>query len=70
MQGLVGHTSRSMEHSGTKRNIDYDLLAQEVSEKHISKFYRDSYCYILVKNMSTLCPFSKISLRVNYRTLT
>ena len=34
----MGHTSRS---SDTESNVDYDDLAQEISEKNISKKPRD-----------------------------
>ena len=43
-QGLIGHTSRDIVHSGAKSNMAYDFLAQEFSEKHISKLCRDSHC--------------------------
>ena len=36
--GLMGHTSRSMADSGAESTLDYNISAQEVSEKkNISK---------------------------------
>ena len=59
-----------MEDGGAESNVDYDVLAQEVSkEKDISKWPRDCSCEISVKNMAAFYPYPKVCLRLNERVL-
>ncbi|MGE9574538.1 hypothetical protein ACQP3C_26175 [Escherichia coli] len=53
----MGHTNRRLENNAVDTNVDYDSLAQEVSEeKNFSMLPRDCSCNILVKNVAAFCP--------------
>jgi hypothetical protein len=55
--GLMGHPSRNMEDFVTVSDLNYVVLAQEVSEeKNFRLWHRDCFCGILVKNVVAFCP--------------
>jgi hypothetical protein len=47
----MGHARRSVESSGIESNIDYDALAQEVSEKNVGRQPREYSCDNLAENV-------------------
>lgn len=52
----MGHTSRSIENSGTKNDLNCGDMAQEVSkEKEIIMLPRDCSRDILTKNVPAFC---------------
>lgn len=58
-QALVGHRGRNVEGSSAENNVDCE--GSRGSEQSISKWARDCFSDILVKNMSVFCPCPKKS---------
>ena len=53
----MGQTSRSIEDSAVKSYLNYEGLAQDVSEEqNINIWPRDHSCDILVKKLAAFCP--------------
>lgn len=47
--GLRGYTSRNIEDSGAKNDLNCEYLAEEDSEKNIHMWPRNNYCHIFDK---------------------
>ena len=63
---LMGHTSRSMEDSGTDNDLKCRKLAQ-VSEKNFSMLCRNCSCDILVKEVAACYPCPKSLLEAEVK---
>ena len=57
--GLMGHPSRNMEDFVAGSNLNYVDLAREISKENFRMWHKDSFCGILVKNVTTFCPCLK-----------
>ena len=66
---LMIHTSRSMEDSGVKSDLNCRNLTQVVSEENSSMLPRNYSCDILVKNMAAFCPCPKSLPEVKVKRL-
>jgi hypothetical protein len=56
--GLIGHASRIMKDSRAESYLNFEGLAQAVSQKkNISMWARDVYSKIFAKNLASFCPF-------------